>query len=226
MSDPADPDSDNDIRAAASFVLMLRQAGLRDLDVLRAMEQVPRVPFLDETYALLADEDAVLPIADGQTLLAPSLVALMVEALGALSGKGVLLIGAGTGYTAAILSRLAEKVVAVERSACLADAAHGRLRALGYDRVEVIFGDGLQGFPERAPYDVILSTAALDGMPPALVAQLAPDGVMVAPLGAEGGPQALTRMRKGAHGVDVETLRMVHVQAAREGVTTMRPAGS
>jgi protein-L-isoaspartate(D-aspartate) O-methyltransferase len=214
-----DGEDKQDFRAAASFVLMLRQAGLRDTNVLRAMEQVPRVPFLDERYALLADEDVILPIKAGQTLLPPSLVATMVEALGPLAELPVLLIGAGSGYTAAILSRLAGSVVAVERSALLADEAHERLRSLGYDRIEVVYGDGLEGYASRAPYGAILSSVALDGLPPALLSQLAPEGVLVAPLGQEGGPQTLTRIRKRAHGVDSENLRTVHVQGAQAGVS-------
>jgi len=171
-------------RAAAAFVLMLRQAGLSDRRVLNAMEQVPRVPFLDEGHFALADEDVALPIAMGQSVLRPTLIATMLDALDVAPHHRVLQIGTGSGYTAAILGRLAKEVVTVERWRTLADQAHLRLRSLGYDMVETIFGDGFDGFAQRAPYDRILLTCAVSDPPPHLLAQLAPDGVMVVPLTA------------------------------------------
>jgi protein-L-isoaspartate(D-aspartate) O-methyltransferase len=171
-------------RAAAEFVLMLRQAGLSDRRVLNAMEQVPRVPFLDERHFALADEDVALPIAMGQTILRPTLIAAMLDALDVAPHHRVLQVGTGSGYTAAILGRLAKEVVTVERWRTLADQAHMRLRSLGYDMVETIFGDGFDGFAQRAPYDRILLTCAVSDPPPHLLAQLAPDGVMVVPLTA------------------------------------------
>lgn len=171
-------------RAAAEFVLMLRQAGLSDRRVLNAMEQVPRVPFLDEGHFALADEDVALPIAMGQTILRPTLIAAMLDALDVAPHHRVLQVGTGSGYTAAILGRLAKEVVTVERWRTLADQAHVRLRSLGYDMVETIFGDGFDGFAQRAPYDRILLTCAVSDPPPHLLAQLAPDGVMVVPLTA------------------------------------------
>ncbi len=171
-------------RAAAAFVLMLRQAGLSDRRVLNAMEQVPRVPFLDEGHFALADEDVALPIAMGQSVLRPTLIAAMLDALDVAPHHRVLQIGTGSGYTAAILGRLAKEVVTVERWRTLADQAHLRLRSLGYDMVETIFGDGFDGFAQRAPYDRILLTCAVSDPPPHLLDQLAPDGVMVVPLTA------------------------------------------
>lgn len=168
--------------AAAEFVLMLRQSGLSDRRVLKAMEQVPRVPFLDEGCFALADEDVALPIAMGQTMLRPTLIASMIEALDVAEGHRVLQVGTGSGYTAAVLARLAASVVTMDRWRALADAAHARLRALGYDMVETVFGDGFHGYPPRAPYDRILLTCAVSEPPQHLIAQLKPDGVLVAPL--------------------------------------------
>ena len=170
--------------AAAEFVLMLRQSGLSDRRVLRAMEQVPRVPFLEERHFPLADEDVALPIAMGQTILRPTLQAAMIEALDVAPEHRVLHIGTGSGYAAAVLGRLAASVVTVERWRTLADAAHQRLRSLGYDMVETIFGDGYEGHLTRAPYDRIILTCAVSDPPPHLLAQLAPDGILVAPLTA------------------------------------------
>jgi protein-L-isoaspartate(D-aspartate) O-methyltransferase len=168
--------------AAAEFVLMLRQSGLSDRGVLRAMEQVPRVPFLDPRFFHLADEDIALPIALGQTILKPTLVAAMLEALAVEPPHRVLQVGTGSGYAAAVLGRLAAAVVTIERWRKLADEAHVRLRGLGYDMVETQFGDGLDGYPPRAPYDRILMTCAVDEVPQALTSQLAPGGALVAPL--------------------------------------------
>jgi protein-L-isoaspartate(D-aspartate) O-methyltransferase len=168
--------------AAAEFVLMLRQSGFSDRRVLRAMEQVPRVPFLDPRFFHLADEDIALPIALGQTILKPTLVAAMLEALAVEPHHRVLQVGTGSGYTAAVLGRLAAGVITIERWRRLADEAHVRLRRLGYEMVETQFGDGLGGYPPRAPYDRILLTCAVDDVPEAIPVQLAPAGVLIAAL--------------------------------------------
>lgn len=201
--------------AAAGFVLMLRQSGLIDRRVLRAMEQVPRVPFVEERFFRLADEDVALPIALGQTLLRPTLVATMLTALDVEPEHRVLQIGTGSGYVAALLGRLARSVVTVERWRTLADAAHQRLRALGYEMVETQFGDGLAGYPPRAPYDRIILTCAVADVPPSLVAQLKPEGVMVVPL-TSGEVVRLTRQEGVPGRLPVARAR---VDAAVAGVT-------
>jgi protein-L-isoaspartate(D-aspartate) O-methyltransferase len=188
--------------AAAEFVLMLRQTGRYGTRVLRAMEQVPRVPFLDQRLFSLADEDIALPIACGQSILPPSLLASMLDALGVEQDHRVLQVGTGSGYSAAILGRLSSRIVTVERWRTLADAAHQRLRELGYDMIDSIFGDGLAGYLQRAPYDRILVTCAVPALPAALVAQLAPGGVLIAPVGqelvrAENRPDGLATMSFG-----------------------------
>ncbi|WP_439574931.1 protein-L-isoaspartate O-methyltransferase family protein [Phreatobacter sp.] len=204
-------------RAAAEFVLMLRHSGLAGTRVLRAMEQVPRVPFLDPSLFALADEDIALPIGCGQTLLAPTLTAAMIGALDVEPGHRVLHVGTGTGYVAAILGRLAASVVTVERWRSLADAAHLRLRTLGYAMVEVVFGDGLEGFPPRAPYDRILLTCAIDELPSGLLAQLARDGVVVAAFGQGGGAKEIVRLARVPHGFDRQVITTGPVDPAASG---------
>lgn len=209
----------NHYLAAAEFVLMLRQTGLHDTRVLRAMEQVPRVPFLDPRWFSLADEDIALPIACGQSILPPSLTASMIEALDVEAGHRVLQVGTGSGYAAAILGRLAASVITVERWRTLADEAHARLRGLGYDMIEGVFGDGLDGYPPRAPYDRILVTCAMPAIPAGLASQLAPDGVLVAPIGDGAGAQEIVRAVRGPEGLVATAFGRARVEPAVPGVT-------
>jgi protein-L-isoaspartate(D-aspartate) O-methyltransferase len=130
----------------------------------------------------------------------------MTEQLGVLPHHRVLEIGTGSGYQAAILSRLAREVVTIERFRTLADAARARLDTLGYRNVEVRLGDGFAGAPDRAPFDRIVVTAAAETVPEALIEQLAPGGVMVLPLGPHAGPQNLVRLTKTADGTRQEEL--------------------
>ena len=130
----------------------------------------------------------------------------MTEQLGVEPQHRVLEVGTGSGYQAAVLSRLAREVVSVERYRTLAEAARGRLATLGYRNVDVRVGDGLAGVPERAPYDRIMVTAAAEAIPEALVAQLADGGVMVLPVGPHAGPQQLIKLTKGEGGITREDL--------------------
>src|SRR5438093_869319 len=160
------------------FQLNLRRRGISDQAVLRAMDEVPREHFVMPPLLDVAYNDQALPIACGQTISQPYVVAYMTERLDVRPPNRVLEIGTGSGYQAAILSRLAREVVSVERYRTLAEAAQQRLAALGYDNVEVRSGDGLAGMPERAPYDRIMVTAAAETIPEALLEELAEDGVM------------------------------------------------
>jgi protein-L-isoaspartate(D-aspartate) O-methyltransferase len=188
------------------FMLMLRRRGIGDQAVLRAMDEVPREHFVDARFAEAAYVDHALPIACGQTISQPYVVARMTEALEVRPNHRVLEVGTGSGYQAAVLSRLAREVVTLERYRTLAEAARARLKTLGYDNVEVLVADGLGGEPIRAPYDRIIVTAAAESVPPALVAQLADGGVMVIPLGPQDGTQELVRLTKTAQGLQRETL--------------------
>src|SRR5262245_29278974 len=188
------------------FLLELRRRGIADVAVLRALDEVPREHFVETRFADAAYADQALPIACGQTISQPYVVAYMTEQLGVRPEHKVLEIGAGSGYQAAVLSRLAREVVSVERYRTLATAAHARLAALGYQNVEVIVGDGLAGAPDRKPFDRIIVTAAAETVPDALVEQLADGGVMLLPLGPHGGTQHLVKLTKTSEGLEREQL--------------------
>jgi protein-L-isoaspartate(D-aspartate) O-methyltransferase len=178
------------------FLLALRKRGISDAAVLRAMDQVPREHFVASSFIESAYADQALPIACGQTISQPYVVAYMTEQLGVAPHHRVLEVGTGSGYQAAILSRLAREVISMERYRTLAEAARIRLATLGYDNVEVRVGDGLVGVPEGAPFDRIIVTAAAEKVPVNLVAQLANGGVMVLPLGPHSGSQRLVKLTK------------------------------
>jgi protein-L-isoaspartate(D-aspartate) O-methyltransferase len=188
------------------FMLMLRRRGICDQAVLRAMDAVPREHFVDARFADCAYADRALPIACGQTISQPYLVATMTEQLEVHAHHRVLEVGTGSGYQAAVLSRLAREVVTIERYRTLADSARTRLRALGYHNVEVLFGDGRGGEPFRAPFDRIIVTAAAVEPPPALLEQLADGGIMVLPLGPQAGSQDLVKLTKSQEGLRREPL--------------------
>jgi protein-L-isoaspartate(D-aspartate) O-methyltransferase len=180
------------------FLLMLRRRGISDAAVLRALDEVPREHFVGGDLAEVAYADRALPIACGQTISQPYVVAYMSEQLGVRPQHRVLEVGTGSGYQAAILSRLAQEVVTIERYRTLAERARVRLETLGYDNVDVVVGDGLAGAADRAPFDRIIVTAAAETVPDALLEQLAEGGVMILPLGPHKGVQCLVRLTKSA----------------------------
>jgi len=182
------------------FQLTLRRRGISDQAVLRAMDEVPREHFVAADDAESAYADQALPIACGQTISQPYVVAYMTEQLEAGPQHRVLEIGTGSGYQAAVLSRIAREVVSIERYRTLADAARNRLKTLGYDNVTVLAGDGLLGVPDRAPFDRIIVTAAAENIPDTLVEQLAEDGRMVLPLGPRTGVQHIVKLIKKTGG--------------------------
>jgi protein-L-isoaspartate(D-aspartate) O-methyltransferase len=178
----------------------LAARGIRERAVLAAMGSVPREAFLPPEMAEFAYEDAPLPIAQGQTISQPYIVALMTEALALRPEDRVLEIGTGSGYAAAILGRVAREVYTIERHGELADTAAGRLRELGFRNVHVLHGDGTLGWAEHAPYDAIVVAAGGPDVPDALVGQLAVGGRLVIPLGADRDLQTLVRITRGADG--------------------------
>ena len=188
------------------FLLTLRRRGIADKAVLRAMDEVPREYFVETGFVNSAYADQALPIACGQTISQPYVVAFMTEQLKVTSTHRVLEIGTGSGYQAAILSRLAREVVTIERYRTLADQARERIKALGYDNVEVVAGDGFAGVPERAPFDRIIVTAAAEMIPDALMAQLVDDGIMILPLGSHEGSQHIIKLTKSQTGTRQENL--------------------
>jgi protein-L-isoaspartate(D-aspartate) O-methyltransferase len=202
---PKQPAGDDSV-GRMQFMLTLRRRGIGDAAVLRAMDEVPREYFVEGQFLDAAYTDRALPIACGQTISQPYVVAYMTEQLGVRPQHRVLEVGTGSGYQAAILSRMADQVVTIERFRTLADAARTRLETLGYRNVEVRLGDGLAGAPDRAPFDCIIVTAAAEAVPEALIAQLAEDGVMVLPLGAHTGPQNLVKLTKSEGNTQQEEL--------------------
>ena len=188
------------------FQLGLRRRGISDQAVLRAMDEVPREHFVASDYTDSAYADSALPIECGQTISQPYVVAYMTEQLDVEPQHHVLEVGTGSGYQAAVLSRLARDVVSVERYRTLADSARERLRTLGYANVAIIAGDGFAGVPAQAPFDRIIVTAAAQEVPDALVAQLAEGGKMILPLGPRDGTQHLVKLTKTAGGLARQNL--------------------
>jgi protein-L-isoaspartate(D-aspartate) O-methyltransferase len=178
------------------FIFQMRQRGIRDLRVMRALELVPREYFVEPDYDEMAYADQALPIECGQTISQPYVVAAMSEALNVEPHHKVLEIGTGSGYQAAVLAHLADRVVTVERYRTLADQASERLHALGLDNVKVILGDGTLGAPDERPFDRIMVTAAAGEVPQSLLDQLKEGGYLIAPLGPAGAVQTLVRIRK------------------------------
>jgi len=192
--------------SAMEFLLTLRRRGIGDQAVLRAMDEVPRERFVEPQFAGAAYADQALPISCGQTISQPYVVAYMTEQLKLRPQHRVLEVGTGSGYQAAVLSRLTREVVSIERYRTLADQARARITSLGYENVEVVVGDGFAGVPGRAPYDRIIVTAAAEQVPQALVDQLADDGVMLLPLGEHGGTQHIIRLNKSQTGLSRDDL--------------------
>lgn len=180
--------------------------GIRDKHVLNAMREVPREAFVSEGFEEFAYEDGALPIAAGQTISQPYIVALMIEAAEIQSDDTVLEVGAGSGYAAAVMSRIAKSVYAIERHAALADEARPRLARLGYRNVVIRVGDGTRGWPEKAPFDAILVAAGGPEVPDALRQQLAIGGRMVIPVGGDAGQTLRKITRLEEHRYEEENL--------------------
>jgi protein-L-isoaspartate(D-aspartate) O-methyltransferase len=172
--------------------------GINDPLVLEAMREVPREYFVPEHFQDRAYEDAPLPIPGGQTISQPYIVAAMIRALGLQGGERVLDVGTGSGYAAAVLSRISDHVFSIERHGSLAETAAQRFLELGYDNITVRHGDGRLGWPEHAPYDAIVVAAATREIPEPLLEQLAIGGRMVIPVGSAS-RQELLRIERSAH---------------------------
>ncbi len=178
----------------------IESRGITDPKILEAFRAVPREAFISEEYADLAYGDHPLPIEAGQTISQPYIVALMIKAAEIKPGDKVLEVGAGSGYAAAVISRIAGKVVAIERQRELVKIAQQRIARLGYDNVKIVEGDGTRGCPEEAPFDAILAAASGSHLPPQWVEQLAEGGRIVMPVGDPGWIQKLVKVTKGPGG--------------------------
>ena len=200
------------------FQLTLRRRGISDQAVLRAMEEVPREVFVDPADRDYAYRDSALGIACGQTISQPFVVAYMTEQLQLQRQHRVLEIGTGSGYQAAILSRLCSHVLTVERFRTLADTARARLAKLGYDNVEVLLGDGYDIPPGAGTFDRIIVTAAMEQIPQALLERLEPGGILIAPVGPHHGTQTLVRIVRTDAGFDRRELVDVRFVPALPGI--------
>jgi len=193
---PAQPGDSFAEARQAMVTNQLTARGVTEARVLAAMGKVPRHRFVPLNLASLAYGDHPLPIGGGQTISQPYIVALMSEWAMVKPGDRVLEVGTGSGYQAAVLAELTDQVYTIEIRADLAREAAARLQELGYAKVQVRTGDGYLGWPEQAPFDAILVTAAAAAAPPALGEQLKEGGRLVIPLGPASGAQTLVRLRK------------------------------
>jgi protein-L-isoaspartate(D-aspartate) O-methyltransferase len=200
------------------FQLNLRRRGISDQSVLRAMEEIPRDTFVGAADRDDAYRDSALAIACGQTISQPFVVAYMTEQLQPQKHHRVLEIGTGSGYQAAILSRLCREVLTIERYRTLADAARSRLEKLGCDNVEVMLGDGFDIPAGAGAFDRIMVTAAMEQLPEALTQRLEPDGVLIAPVGPHQGTQTLVRVTRTDTGMVRKDLVEVRFVPALPGI--------
>lgn len=195
------------------MVEALHEAGVRDPRVLTALDSVPRERFVASEFAEVAYEDRPLPLLAGATISAPSIVARMTEALELTGDERVLEVGTGSGYAAAVLSSCAGEVVTLEYDEDLARSARYSLDATGFTDVEVRHADGALGAPDRAPFDAVTVTAMAPEPPPALLEQLAPGGVLVAPVGAD--REGVLVRRCGDRTEELGPVRFVALRGAR-----------
>lgn len=186
----------------------LRKKGIVDERVLEAMAIVPRHLFMDEAMAHRAYEDTALPIKYGQTISQPWVVAKMTEIVLSYQPKKILEIGTGSGYQAAILGKLVDKVFSVERIDNLTRTARRRFVKFGYTNVRTKTGDGFNGWENEAPYDLIIATAAAEKIPESLLPQLKPSGIMLLPVG-DSNSQNLIKVTKTLDGFESEVLESV-----------------
>ena len=200
------------------LIMRLRRAGISDTNVLSAIERIPREAFVPDSFQDQAYEDRTLPIGHGQTLSQPRVVALMTQALEIDRRIKVLEIGTGSGYQAAVLSRLCRRLYTIERHRDLQRAAERRFQELRLHNITARLGDGAKGWPEQAPFARIMVTAAAAGIPESLVDQLAPGGIMVVPVGRPGADQTLLRVTRNEDGFHEEVLGDVRFVPLLEGL--------
>jgi protein-L-isoaspartate(D-aspartate) O-methyltransferase len=207
-----------DAERKMQFLYALRSKGVTDRAVLTAMEKIDRGPFIRGYFAERAYEDMPLPIACGQTISQPSVVALMTQALEVSPRDKVLEVGTGSGYQAAILSQLARRVYTVDRHKRLVREARHVFDSLGLTNITAFTADGSFGLPDQAPFDRIIVTAAAEDPPGPLLAQLKIGGIMVLPVGQSDAVQSLIRVRRSETGLEYDELRPVRFVPLVEGV--------
>jgi len=188
------------------LILDLQGAGVSDRRVLNVIEKTPRELFLADPFKERSYENVALPIGHHQTVGQPLVVALMTQALDLSDRMKVLEVGTGSGYQAAVLAPLCRRVYTIERHPALLHEAENRFRELGLTNITAMTGDGSAGWPEQAPFERILVTAAAEDVPPVLLGQLAVGGVMVIPIGLDENDQRLTRVVRTEDGAETEDL--------------------
>jgi len=199
------------------LVMELRQQGITDQAVLSAIERVPRDVFVPEAFRDQAYENTALPIGQGQTISQPAVVGFMTQALELGPRMKVLEIGTGSGYQAAVLSKLCRRVYTVERYRELLREAEKRFQALRIGNVTTRWGDGMEGWPGQAPFDRIILTAAAGKVPDELFSQLADDGILVAPIGQTSQDQVLVRYHRKGEELEAENLWSVRFVPLLDG---------
>jgi protein-L-isoaspartate(D-aspartate) O-methyltransferase len=200
------------------LVLSLRNQGVRDIKVLEAIEKVPRELFVNEVFKDQAWDDSALPISCGQTISQPFIVGFMTDRLKVNDRHKVLEIGTGSGYQAAVLSHLCRRVYTIERYRALAKEAEERFKRLKLSNITQLIADGSKGWPQQAPFDRIIVTAAAKEVPHALIDQLAVGGIMVIPLEDRPGKQDLYRITRTEEGYETEHLLPVRFVPLVEGL--------
>ena len=203
-----DDNGDNDEKRIriADLILRLRRVGVTDTRVLSAIESIPRETFVPAESRAEAYSERALPIECGQTISAPGIVGMMTAALDIGDRDRVLEIGTGTGYQTAILAKLARRVYTIDRFRTLVSTAESRFRTLRLSNITTMVGDGMKGWPEQAPFDRIIVTAAGETVPDALLKQVRVGGVIVIPVGAQDEVQKLVRMERTEEGFDERVL--------------------
>lgn len=207
--------------AFASFLLRLRGKGIVAKDLITAFEATPRHGFLPDRWQSVAWTEGMIPIECGEAIEGPDLQAQIIASLAIEPGHRVLEVGTGSGFTAAVLARLAAKVITIERYKTLTEQARQRLEALGLTNVSVRQADGSQGLAAEAPFDRIVVWAAFDSMPRNFAEQLASNGVMIAPIGPEEGLQTLTKLTKIGSRFEREDIGEVRLQPIMKGVAAV-----
>ena len=218
MNEDVSKELPNDAERKMQFLYALRSKGVTDKSVLEAMESIDRGPFVRGLFADRAYEDMPLPIACGQTISQPSVVGLMSQALNISPRDKVLEVGTGSGYQAAILSKLARRVYTVDRYRRLVREAREIFDMLDLTNITALTGDGSFGLPEQAPFDRIIVTAAAEDPPGPLLAQLKMGGIMVVPVGQSDTVQSLIKVHKTESGLEYSELRPVRFVPLLEGL--------
>jgi protein-L-isoaspartate(D-aspartate) O-methyltransferase len=207
--------------AFASFLLRLRGKGIVAKELISVFEATPRHAFLPDRWQSVAWTEGMIPIDCGEAIEGPDLQAAVIASLAIEPGHRVLEVGTGSGFTAAVIARLAAKVVTIERYKTLAEQARQRLDALGLTNVSVRQADGSQGLAAEAPFDRIVVWAAFDSLPRNFAEQLASNGVMIAPIGPEEGLQTLTKLTKIGSRFEREDIGEVRLQPIMKGVAAV-----